>query len=59
MKKAVRLILLTLVIGSAFGGNSLSKTRLTTALTPASVPGGGGPMPTCNPFTNPNCPSIR
>jgi hypothetical protein len=25
---------------------------------PSSVPGGGGPMPSCNPFTS-TCPSIR
>lgn len=58
MKMILRISLLTLVIGAAFGGNVSSKTEV-ASLTPSSVPGGGGPMPTCNPFNNPNCQLIR
>jgi hypothetical protein len=58
MKMIVRISLLTLVMSAAFGGNIFSKT-LTPAITPSAVPGGGGPMPTCNPFSNPNCQLIR
>lgn len=58
MKTILRISLLTLVIGTVFGGNAFSKTQAAT-LTPSAVPGGGGPMPTCNPFTNPNCQTIR
>ncbi len=58
MKMVLRISLLTLIISAAFGGNVFSKTQVAT-LTPSSVPGGGGPMPTCNPFTNPNCQVIR
>jgi hypothetical protein len=58
MKKIIRISLLTLVIGAAFGGNLFSKTAATASSTPSSVPGGGGPMPTCNPFTQ-SCPTIR
>lgn len=58
MKMIQRIFLLTLVIGTVFGGNVYSKTQ-TTVLIPSIVPGGGGPMPICDPFKNPNCPSIR
>lgn len=58
MKTILRISLLTMVIGVAFGGNVLSGTQVAT-LTPSSVPGGGGPMPTCNPFNNPTCKLIR
>ena len=57
MKMAIRISLLTLVIGMAFSGNSYSGTQTTSQITPGIMP--GGPMPQCNPFTSSNCPTIR
>jgi hypothetical protein len=58
MKLIIRMFALTLVVAAAFAGNSSHKTSTVASITPSSVPGGGGPMPTCNPFTE-NCQSIR
>jgi hypothetical protein len=58
MKLAIRISALTLVLAATFAGNSTPKTVTIAAITPSSVPGGGGPMPTCNPFKQ-SCPPIR
>jgi hypothetical protein len=58
MKLIVRISALTLVIAAAFAGNSTPRTSTVAANIPSSVPGGGGPLPTCNPFTQ-NCSPIR
>jgi hypothetical protein len=58
MKLAIRVTALAFIVAAAFAGNP----RITSSAVPpnvqASVPGGGGPMPTCNPFTQ-VCPPIR
>ncbi len=58
MKLIIRMFALTLIIAAAFAGNSSPRTSTIASITPSSVPGGGGPMPTCNPFTS-SCPVIR
>jgi hypothetical protein len=58
MKLIIRIFALTLVLAAAFAENSASKTATIATITPSSVPGGGGPMPTCNPFKQ-SCPPIR
>ena len=57
MKTVIRITLLTLVIGIAFDGNSYAKTQTNILITPSALP--GGPMPQCNPFSTPKCPTIR
>lgn len=58
MKLIIRMLALTLILAAAFAGNSSPRNSTVASITPSSVPGGGGPMPTCNPFTQ-NCPPIR
>jgi hypothetical protein len=58
MQLIIRMLALTLILAAAFAGNSSPKNSTVAAITPSSVPGGGGPMPTCNPFTQ-ACPPIR
>jgi hypothetical protein len=58
MKLIIRMLALTLILAAAFAGNSSSRNSTVASMTPSSVPGGGGPMPTCNPFTQ-ICPPIR
>jgi len=58
MKLIIRMFALTLIIAAAFAGNSSPATATTASVTPSSVPGGGGPMPTCDPFHS-SCPPIR
>jgi hypothetical protein len=58
MKLIIRISALTIVLAAAFAENSAPKTATVAAMTPSSVPGGGGPMPTCNPFKQ-TCPPIR
>jgi hypothetical protein len=59
MKLFIRVTALTLVVAAAIAGNSSPKSTMIANNIPSSVPGGGGPMPSCNPFTTPNCPPIR
>ena len=59
MKLFIRISALSLIVLAAVASNSSAKTSKVASITPSSVPGGGGPMPTCNPFKDPNCPSIR
>lgn len=59
MKLFIRISALTLVIAAAVAGSYTPKTtNLASNSIHSSVPGGGGPMPSCNPFTSP-CPTIR
>jgi hypothetical protein len=58
MKLIIRISALTLVLAAVFAENSAPKAVTIAAITPSSVPGGGGPMPTCNPFKE-SCPPIR
>jgi hypothetical protein len=58
MKLIIRISALTLVLAAAFAGNYTPRSAAVAANIPSSVPGGGGPMPTCNPFIQ-NCPTIR
>lgn len=58
MKRIIRISVFTLIAVTAFAGNSISKAPAIASNTYSSVPGGGGPMPTCNPFGNP-CTPIR
>jgi hypothetical protein len=59
MKLIVRISALTLVVVALASGGSASKTSVVASNLYSSVPGGGGPMPSCNPFTSSNCPPIR
>jgi hypothetical protein len=58
MKHAIRIFALAFIVAAAFTGNPLAKGSTTAAELHSSVPGGGGPMPTCNPFKE-TCPPIR
>jgi hypothetical protein len=58
MKLIIRIFALTLIVVAAVAGNSVSMTSAAASNIHSSVPGGGGPMPACNPF-NSNCPTIR
>jgi len=58
MKIVVRISALALIVAAAFAGSSASVTAAVTSKVQSSVPGGGGPMPTCNPFVD-KCPTIR
>ena len=58
MKLMIRIASLTLVVAAAVAGNSNPTSSMLASNIPSSVPGGGGPMPSCNPFTS-TCPSIR
>jgi hypothetical protein len=58
MKLVLRISALTLVIAAAIAGNSVAKTPVVASNMHSSVPGGGGPMPVCNPFER-SCPTIR
>jgi|HubBroStandDraft_5_1064220.scaffolds.fasta_scaffold1848062_1 hypothetical protein len=55
MKLSIRVIAFTFVVAAAIVGNSLPKNATLAAMHRATVP---GPVPTCNPFTQP-CPNIR
>jgi hypothetical protein len=58
MKLTLRISALAFLIVAAFAGNPhVNSSQLATTV-PSSVPGGGGPMPICNPFTQ-VCPPIR
>jgi hypothetical protein len=58
MKLIIRIFALTLVVLAAVAGNSVASTSNLASNIHSSVPGGGGPMPACNPF-NSNCTPIR
>jgi hypothetical protein len=57
MKLLIRISALSLVVLAAVASSSSAKTA-GSQVTPSSVPGSGGPAPTCNPFNN-ICPPIR
>ncbi len=58
MKLIIRIFALTLIVAAAVAGNSAASTSASSSSIHSSVPGGGGPMPFCNPFTS-ACPPIR
>jgi hypothetical protein len=59
MKLFIRISALTLVVAAALAGSyTPDATNLASNSMHSSVPGGGGPMPSCNPFTS-SCPTIR
>jgi hypothetical protein len=58
MKIAIRISALAFLVAAAFAGNPHLSASTTGSTVPSSVPGGGGPMPICNPFTQ-TCPPIR
>jgi hypothetical protein len=58
MKLIVRIFAITLVAAAALVGGSASANSAVASNMPSSVPGGGPPGPTCNPFTT-NCPPMR
>ncbi len=58
MKLIIRIFALTLVVLAAVAGNSVASTSNVASNIRSSVPGGAGPMPSCNPF-NSNCSTIR
>jgi hypothetical protein len=58
MKLALRISALAFLVAAAFAGNPHMGGSTVASNVHASVPGGGGPMPTCNPFTQ-VCPPIR
>jgi hypothetical protein len=58
MNRVLRISILVLIVAAAFAGNTPKAPMLASNLH-SSVPGGDGPMPTCNPFTSDKCPSIR
>jgi hypothetical protein len=58
MKLIIRIFALSLVVAAAVAGTSPTKTSTVASIVPDSVPGGGPPGPTCNPFTS-KCPPIR
>jgi hypothetical protein len=58
MKLAIRISALAFLVAAAFAGNPHMSSSAVDSNIQASVPGGGGPMPTCNPFTQ-VCPPIR
>jgi hypothetical protein len=58
MKLFIRISALTLMVAAAVAGSSVTETPTVAANIHSSVPGGGGPMPICNPFLQ-SCPPIR
>lgn len=58
MKLIVRIFALTLILAAIFTMSSSARSSAMASATHSSVPGGGGPMPTCNPFSSP-CTPIR
>jgi hypothetical protein len=58
MKLFIRIAALTLIVAAAVAGNTAGKNTTLASNIHSSVPGGGGPMPSCNPFIS-NCPTIR
>ena len=58
MKIALRVSALAFLVAAAFAGNPHLNNSTVAPTVPSSVPGGGGPMPVCNPFTQ-VCPPIR
>ena len=58
MKLLIRIAALSLVAVAAVSNSNSSNVTVASNI-PSSVPGGGGPMPSCNPFTTPNCQTIR
>jgi hypothetical protein len=59
MKLMIRISALSLIILAAVASNSSAKTAGISSITPSSVPGASGSMPSCNPFKNANCPGVR
>lgn len=58
MKLIIRIFAISLVVLAAVAGNSVASSSNIASNIHSSVPGGGGPMPSCNPF-NSNCSTIR
>jgi hypothetical protein len=58
MKLIIRIFALTLIAAAAVAGDSSAANFAVASTIHSSVPGGGGPMPACNPFTT-NCTPIR
>jgi hypothetical protein len=58
MKLAIRISALAFLVAAAFAGNPRISNTAVASNVLSNVPGGGGPMPTCNPFIQ-NCPPIR
>jgi hypothetical protein len=58
MKHAIRITALAFLVASAFAGAPHVTNATMASNIQSSVPGGGGPMPTCNPFKE-ACPPIR
>jgi hypothetical protein len=58
MKSIIRICAVTLIAAAAVASNSAAHTSNSPTIMPSSVPGGGGPMPSCNPF-NSACNPIR
>jgi hypothetical protein len=58
MKHAIRISALAFIVAAAFAGNPHANNTAIASNTYSSVPGGGGPMPICNPFKE-VCPTIR
>jgi len=58
MKLIIRIFALSLVVLAAVAGDSVASSSNVASNIHSSVPGGGGPMPSCNPFTS-SCPPIR
>jgi hypothetical protein len=59
MKLIIRICALTLIAVAVLASNSVARTSTVASNIHSSVPGGGGPMPACNPFTSNSCPTIR
>ena len=58
MKLFIRISALAIAIAAAVAGDSVTQAPMVASNIHGSVPGGGGPMPVCNPFRE-SCPPIR
>lgn len=58
MKHVPRLSALVVILAAAFMGSPLITPHPTISSLQSGAPGGGGPMPVCNPFEG-ACPLIR
>ena len=58
MKLSLRISGLAIIVAATFAGTPHAVSIATPSNLYSSVPGGGGPMPVCNPFKE-VCPTIR